>query len=176
MFNIEEKLRYNKPYQWTKDKIRNTKYGVGNLVTWIPVIWKDRWWDSYFIYPILHKKLSIMEHNIRYNGHLLNSEKDADKIKVCVVLLKRIMDNNYDESAFKKHYEKWGHSEMTFIPTDNPNLSEMKIDYDNVVTEKDKVQERKDFKRAIEHEDMLKKQDIDFLFKTISKQISSWWD
>ena len=176
MFNIEDKLRYNKQYQWTKDKIRNTKYGVGNLIRWFPVIWKDRWWDHYFIYPILHKKLSIMEHNIRYDGHHLYREKDADQIKVCLLLIKRIMDDEYGENAFKRHDEKWGDSEMNFIPTDNPELSEMKIDYENVVTDKDKEQERKDFKLAIEQEEMLKKQDTDLLFKLMARHIRSWWD
>ena len=86
------------------------------------------------------------------------------------------MDDEYSEMAFKRHEEKWGQSEMSFVKTDNPKLSRMLIEYDNVKTEKDEVEERKDFRRAMEHEDQLRKQDIDFLFKTMSKQISSWWD
>ena len=117
-----------------------------------------------------------MEHNIRYDGHHLYREKDADQIKVCILLIKRIMDDDYGENAFKRHDEKWGDSEMNFIPTDNPELSEMKIDYENVVTEKDKEQERKDFKLAIEQEEMLKKQDTDLLFKLMARHIRSWWD
>jgi len=167
LYNIKDRI---------KDRIRNTKYGVKNLITWLPVIWKDRWWDSYFIYPILHKKLSMMESHIRKYGHHVDAERDADKIKVCVLLLKRIMDDEYGDMAFKRHEEKWGKSEMSFVETDDPNLSRMLIEYDNVKTEKDEVEEKKDFKRAIEHEDYLKKQDINILFKTIEKQISSWWD
>jgi len=159
-----------------KDRIRNTKYGVKNLINWIPVIWKDRWWDSHFIYPILHKKLSIMEHNIRYDGHHLYREKDADQIKVCLLLLKRIMDDEYGESAFKRHDEKWGDSEMIFIPTENPEYSAMKIDYENVITDKDIKEERKDFKLAIQQEEILRKQDIDLLFKLMARHIRSWWD
>ena len=159
-----------------KDRIRNTKYGIRNLVTWFPIIWKDRWWDHYFIYPIIHKKLSMMEKHIREDGHHLFRERDADQIKVCVLLLKRIMDDEYMENAYKKHDEKWGDSEMTFVPTENPEFSEMKIDYENVVTDKDIKEERKDFKLAIEQEDMLKKQDTDLLFKLMARHIRSWWD
>ena len=167
MYNIKDRI---------KDRIRNTKYGVRNLITWLPVIWKDRWWDSYFIYPILHKKLSMMESTIRKYGHHVYAERDADKIKVCVLILKRIMDDEYSEMAFKRHEEKWGDSVMSFVKTDNPNLSRMLIEYDSVKTEKDEAEERKDFRRAMEHEDYLRKQDIDTLFKIMSKQISSWWD
>lgn len=118
----------------------------------------------------------MMESNTRKYGHHVNAERDADKIKVCVLILKRIMDDEYGETAFKKHDEKWGESEMKFVEMDDPGYKKMLIEYDNVKTEKDEVEERKDFKRAIEHEEYLKKQDIDFLFKTMSKQISSWWD
>jgi len=159
-----------------KDKIRNTKYGIGNLIRWFPVIWKDRWWDHYFIYPILHKKLSVMENHFREDGHHVYHEKDADKIRVCVLLLKRIMDDDYMENAFKKHDEKWGDSEMMFVPTENSELSEMKINYENIITDKDKEQERKDFKYAMEKEEYPRKQDIDLLFKMMSKHIRSWWD
>jgi len=118
----------------------------------------------------------MMESTIRKYGHHINAERDADKIKVCVLLLKRIMDDEYSEMAFKRHEEKWGDSVMSFVKTDNPNLSRMLIEYDSVKTEKDEAEERKDFRRAMEHEDYLRKQDIDTLFKIMSKQISSWWD
>jgi hypothetical protein len=149
---------------------RNVKYGVKNLITWFPIIWRDRWWDTLFVYPILHKKLTMMEKHFREDGCHVYNEKDADKIKICVLLLKRIMDDGYFKNAFKRHNEKWGDSNVSF------EESFIKITYEKANTEEDKKEERKDFKRAIKHEEMLNQQDINYLFKMMSKHLRTWWD
>lgn len=171
LFNIDEKLRYNKLYQWTKDKIRNTKYGTGNLVRWLPVIWTDRCWDSYFIYALLHKKLSMMEKHFREDGHHMDAIRDADKIKVCLLLIKRIIDDEYTENALKHHDEKWGDTEISFSP-DRTGL----FHHSKVITEEDEVSEVKDFRRAMEVDGVMRKQDIELLFSMLKKHIASWWD
>ena len=61
---------------------RDIKVGIKNLIIWFPVIWKDRWWDHYFLYVMLHKKLSLMEHNLRNYGCHVRAEEDAKKIKI----------------------------------------------------------------------------------------------
>jgi hypothetical protein len=44
-----------------KDFVR----GIKNLFRWLPTIWKDRDWDSYYIYEIIRVKL---EHQAKYIG------------------------------------------------------------------------------------------------------------
>ena len=55
-------------------------------------------------------------------------------------------------------------------------MSELHIDRPNVKTEEDKEQERKEFRRASEHEAKLREQDLDMLFKNMRKYIQTWWD
>ncbi len=155
---------------------RDIKTGIKNLIIWLPIIWSDRQWDFWFIYEILHKKLSLMEHFIRKYGYHVRSEQDADNIKKCVLLLKRLKDDDYHENAFKQHKEKWGELKFNFRKSDKANLSKLHIVQDNVETEKDKIQERKDFKAACEREDFLKQQDLDLLFNLMNKHIRTWWD
>ena len=155
---------------------RDLKQGIKNLIIWFPVIWKDRWWDHWFFYVLLHKKLSLMEENIRKYGIHVNAEQDADKIKICVNILKRLIDDKYHEIAHSNHKKKWGESKMNFIDTDDPELSELKITYDSVKTDKDKEQQRKDFRRACEKEQELREQDLDMLFTLLRKHIQTWWD
>ena len=38
---------------------KDIKQGFKNLWKWLPVIWKDRDWDTHFIYELLKKKLEI---------------------------------------------------------------------------------------------------------------------
>ena len=70
---------------------RNIKNGFKNLWIWFPIIWKDQNWDFIFIYIIFHKKLLLMEKFIRKYGIHTNNIKDANSIKTCVLLLKRLI-------------------------------------------------------------------------------------
>jgi len=156
--------------------LSDARQGIKNLIEWFPIIWKDRWWDHWFIYAVLHRKLSLMEHNFRHHGVSANRKHDADKIKLCVLLLERLRDDNYFEMAYKQHHEKWGEPEFDWIDTDDPDLVELKIKHDNVITEEDKKQERKEFKTATEHENYLRQQDLEMLFGLMRKHIQCWWD
>jgi len=150
-------------------------YGIKNIIKWFPTIWKDRDWDHYFIYVTLRQKLHFTEQHIRKYDRHTTAEQEADKIKTCVLLLDRLIADDY--SAFKKMDEKWGDIEMSSTPCkDRPDLYELNITRPNIKTEKDKLQERKEFKNAYEHEQYLKKQDRELLFKIISKNIEGWWD
>lgn len=153
------------------------RYGIENLIKWFPIIWKDRNWDYFFIFVILHRKLHLMEQNIRNNGCHVHNEKDADGIKFCVLLLDRLIKDEYFDNAMSPHYKKWGESTFKFTPLeDEPEMSELDITYPNVKTEQDRIQEKKDFKRYSNMEQTLKQQDIEMLFETMKKKIQTWWD
>lgn len=153
------------------------KYGIENLINWFPVIWKDRNWDHCYIYTVLRHKLHLTEQQIREHGHHVDNERDADNIKVCVNLLDRLIKDEYHDSAFKRHEEKWGEPELSFKDLeDKPDLQGVYINYPNVKTEKDKEQERKEFQLATVRETELREQDLDMLFKNMRKYIQTWWD
>jgi hypothetical protein len=116
--------------------MRDIFIGIKNLFVWFKIIWNDRWWDHYFFFIILHKKLSIMEKNFRKNGSHSCAEQDADKIKKCVLVIERLIKDNYDEISY------W----------------------------KGSLKEKGD------HADYQRKQDIDYLFKILRKNILTWWD
>jgi len=155
---------------------RNIKYGVRNLIKWFPVIWNDRDWDFFFIWTILHKKLELMEKEIRVNGHHKNNIRDANQIKLCVNLLKRLIDDQYHENVFIHHEKKWGKSHMKWEPTEDPELQSLHIIRDNVNTDEEKEQETKEFQRLSPKVEELRQQDINHLFDYMKKHILGWWD
>lgn len=164
-------------------KIRDIRYffkdcktGIKNLIIWLPVIWKDRWWDPWFFYVVLHKKLSLMEKNIRQYGNHVGSEKDADKIKRCIYILNRLIKDEYHEIASKNYYKKWGESEFEFIDTDDPEYSELKITYPFVKTEADEKRQKYELTQLVKKEEDLINQDLEILFELLRKNIRSWWD
>jgi len=155
---------------------RDVVHGIKNLVQWLPVIWKDRQWDHWFAYAIFYKKLSLMENFTRHYGCHTRAKQDANDIKLAALLFKRLMDDEYFEKAIKRHEEKWGEGEFNWIDTDDRELVELQIKHANVITEKDKIQERKEFHTAIDHEQYMRQQDLDMVFELMKKKIQSWWD
>lgn len=160
-----------------RDFPRSVKYGIKNLIIWFPIIWKDRNWDHWFLYKMLKFKLSRMEKYHRKYGIALRSEIKANEMKTCVNLLDRLIEDNYGDMTFKKHNEKWGEIEIDWVPyKDRDDLVKCLITRTNVKDEEDEKLERKQFIRLCKHESNLIKQDIEYLFNIMNKQIQSWWD
>ncbi|MCF8019852.1 MAG: hypothetical protein K9L62_10645 [Vallitaleaceae bacterium] len=156
---------------------RDFKQGIKNLITWFPVIWNDRQWDHWYFYTLLHKKLSLMENFFRHSGIHTNAVSDADKIKICVLLLERLKEDNYLMNAMKRHDEKWGESEFNSKESkSHPGFYELDITYDKVKTAQHEKEQKRDFKNASERERYLMEQDLDMLFSSLRKNIQSWWD
>jgi hypothetical protein len=164
--------------QRIKDIPYDIKYGVLNLIKWFPVIWKDRDWDHYFIYMILNHKLKRMEKAFNSDrAMVLYSKRQAKQIKRCIILLGRLMEDEYHENASIKYHKKWGRPKFDWIPVpDDPEFSMLEITHDKVKTKEDKKQEKKEFHRICDHEVKMRKQDVDYLFKYMRKHIEGWWD
>jgi hypothetical protein len=163
LFNFIDYIRYDIPR------------GIKNIFIWAPVIWKDRQWDSYFLFKLLHKKLALMEPVLR-NGHCVDGSKRADEIKICRLLAKRIADDNYHDNVFLHHERKWGELDMRFVPTEDKNYSRVEIERENAKTDKEKEQERKESNYLYKRVEQMKKQDLDYMFKLMSRKSLGWWD
>ena len=156
---------------------RSIKYGIENLIIWAPIIWKDRDWDHWYLYKMFKFKLIQMEKLHRKYGMSVNSENTADQMKICINLLERLINDEYGESIFKHHNKKWGRPHFNWeYCKDRKGCSELHITHRHVNSEEDKKQERKEFRRLIKHEEILKRQDIEYLFKLMTKHIQGWWD
>jgi len=153
-------------FEKIKDLPYNTIQGISNLFLWIRVIWNDRQWDHVFIYEIFRHKLHLTEQYIRKYGHHTNNISDANRIRKCVLLLDRLINEDYHDNVFSSHYEKWGELELT----------DKGISYPNVKTEEDEKKEREERKIKYEKENKLREQDLDMLFSIMRKHIQSWWD
>ncbi len=74
---------------------RSTIVGIFNIITWLPVVWEDRQFDFAYIFDILQFKLRLMEEYFRNANIIEDSEKIADSIKECKIILDRIQKNDY---------------------------------------------------------------------------------
>lgn len=156
---------------------RSINFGIQNLIKWFPVIWQDRDWDHWFIYKIFHFKLKQVENLQRNHGISLSSKQLADQIKLAVLLLDRLVKDEYLENVLNPHEKKWGDSEMIFTPIKgNEEYSSLDFKVEKANTKKEIEQENKERMLLYEHERKLREQDLDMLFKHMRKYIEGWWD
>ena len=86
-----------------KDYIKyDIPYGIKNLIKWFPLVWKDRDYDhNYILYALkfkIHNTRKLHERNKRHVG----VEKEIHCMKVCEILLDRLIKDDY----YLMHYNK----------------------------------------------------------------------
>jgi len=106
---------------WTRNKLEfipiwwnhNGKYmhrefarGVKNLIYWFPIIWKDRNWDSHYIFEILKHKLTSQANYIAEQDRHTRAQQDARDMRLCVELMKLVQDGFYESEYADYHKTK----------------------------------------------------------------------
>ena len=75
------------------------RQGIKNIIKWIPVIFFDRWYDWSYLTVIMEFKLRDMAKNFEKYGHYIGSSKDAKRMLICAILLKRINSDEYYKTS-----------------------------------------------------------------------------
>jgi hypothetical protein len=149
---------------------RRIYYGIENLISWFFIIWKDRQWDDVFVYILLRHKLRRMSKYFRKHGTSISASKDADNVDKCIKVLDRLINSDYTSLAYNGFYKRWGEPEILL------DGRSIKIVHSNVVDSKTERQFKGEYKHISNREGYLRKQDVDYLFRLLSKQILNWWD
>ncbi len=137
--------------------LENFCCNVRRVFYWLPTIWKDRWWDDAFVLIILERKLRYDIKRYEKYGHLANKERDIKNMKIAAALCKRLIENKYNVFFWHEWVDESdgnifaGHMEGEWIG---------EFAGDNWVR----------------YDDYMKKQDLDYLCKILSKHLFEWWD
>lgn len=105
---IVRKLRFI-PLWWNhegKYYHKMFRTGVKNLIYWFPIIWKDRNWDSHYIFEIMKHKLSSQADYISNNDRHTRAQLDAKRMRLCVKLMKLVQDEFYSTEYSDYHNTK----------------------------------------------------------------------
>lgn len=168
--------------------------GVKNLYKWLPIIWKDRNWDNFYIYQIMEFKLRNQAKYIGTNDRHTRAKKDARDMLICADLIAKIKDSYYDGEYMDYHK-----SEFEFLPLeDKPGFSELKIntisdDFDTYFKKYPSwkkraikyIKENKDRFTSDHNDDKLvamvmgdlrQEKAKCLVFKIMSKNIDGWWE
>ena len=92
---------------------KNFIKGVKNLWKWFPTIWKDRDWDSYYIYEILRVKIENQAKYIGDRNFHTEAKRDAERMLLVTKLIKLQQDDTYG-----MEYMDYHESEYSFEPVE----------------------------------------------------------
>ena len=80
--------------------------GVKNLIYWFPIIWKDRNWDSHYIFEIMKHKISAQADYIGRRDLHTRAQADARTMRLCVKLMGLVQDEFYSGEYSDYHKTK----------------------------------------------------------------------
>ena len=89
------------------NKIRIFFENVRNLIVWFPVIWKDRNYDSWFVYEIIIKKLELQAEALKTNG-LVDFNRDYERMQTIIRLLRKVQKEDYIDESWA--LSQWSHN------------------------------------------------------------------
>lgn len=164
-------------------------HGVKNIWEWLPIVWKDREWDSYYIWDVLKFKIKKQAEYLGEHDYHESSKRDSEIMMTCTRLIDKIQNDYYSEECFD-YYE----NDFSFIPVEGkPNESEIKIEqksehFDDYFKKYPRI-----YKQVINSEKTLFTKDTKFgiavniglinqnkakkiLFNLMERNISNWWN
>jgi hypothetical protein len=100
----ESRFKWGRYVHW---RIRYFFHGIYNIIRWIPVLYKDKDWDDYYITKILQKKL---EHQRAYLVHA-NRHDSVPEINYWITVLLNLIESEH-ENYYGYEYTNYHESEM----------------------------------------------------------------
>jgi hypothetical protein len=97
------------PIWWNNDGkylYRNFIIGIKNIIYWLPIIWKDRNWDSHYIFEIMKHKLKAQSKYIGERDIHTRAKRDAEVMMTCVRLMEKVQDEFYSSEYMDYHKTK----------------------------------------------------------------------
>lgn len=169
-----EKIKDNFEFYFLEIKAiyRSILIGIKNTFLWLPVIWNDRQWDSYYLSKIIRHKLTLM----------INSRIEDKNLMVCKEILDRIVSDYYYEEISEFYssdvwFEEVGNTfefrEDNIVDNLDIYFNRNKLLYKKVRNKYKKITSRYTIASIIAEEK--KEKAIKLVFKMMSNYHNDWW-
>ena len=145
------------------------KYGIKNIFIWFPIIWKDRNYDSIYLFKLLDFKLKLISNEMK--GKFIGAEEEIEQINSIRDAIKRLIKDDYCHDEWIEHKEKFGNI-IHFIEKENKFIT---VKYSKCLTNDEEKKGDEELFRIFELEEERRKQDIEFIFNNIKNNILKWW-
>lgn len=129
----------------------NLKYGIKNLFKYFKVIWNDRHWDYSFILILLKFKLETIKNSYSKKHYSTDVPYQLKYINICIILLDRLIENNFLEEELNNLYE--GKEFLEFNENNIPKINDI-----------------------WNRQSIIRKKHMKLLMKILESRIETWWD
>jgi len=156
------------------DLARNIWRGIKNVVYWLPVMWKDRQWDHWYLLKLLEHKLRRMRDYHRESGLRQDRHAVADEIDRAASCATRLLEDRYLTEALKPHEKKYGVAQCITEPTETDIIQLVEIavpELEGEEREREKEERYAIYRQSTEEA----KQDLETLCATL-RRMENWWD
>ena len=85
---------------------REIKTGIKKVWYWLPIIWKDRDWDSHYIFEVMKHKLQAQAKYIGDRDFHTRAQQDARRMRICVKLIQKVQDEEYTMEYMNYHKDR----------------------------------------------------------------------
>ena len=116
-------------------RIKNKIRQIRNVLRWIPIIWRDRDWDYYFIYEMLKQKLINVEKFTRRDGVHFYNNRDADGILKVIEMIEKVQ-TEYHLDKYLSEATEWTTEGMNKSTKDHDKARKELFNYLNNNIEK----------------------------------------
>jgi hypothetical protein len=161
--------------------------GIKNLIKWGPIIWKDRYWDDFFLFEIIKFKISNMSESHGKTMPYVGSQRNVEIMNTIVRLIDKFQSEDY-----LNEYYTYVDDEYTFVKIEGSDIYEMKIknlrdDLDDYFTKypllKKQAQQHRFYKQNpdratlaismgfIQHERSKR-----LIFELLNRHVDKWWE
>ena len=135
----EKKIPLLTKLKWKLESVvrvpNNIRQGVKNLVYWLPMIWNDRNWDSYYTLKMLSHKLKSQSEYIDNMDRHTTTQKDVRNMRTCIRLIDKVNEEyyagEYADYAVNKHWFEPIPGKNEYTSWETRELSENYDDYFN---------------------------------------------
>jgi len=171
--------------------------GVKNLWKWLPVIWRDRDWDHFYIFQVLKFKIEKQAKYIGSRDIHMNAKRDAEIMMTVVRLIDKVQDETYNMEYMDYHKSRnyfveidKVHGEEKMYEWKSEELSERFDEffkkyprqYKKAVSgelkrfrrDENESENKRIYAMEIAHENQERCQRL--LFKLLDENIRKWWD
>jgi hypothetical protein len=148
---------------------------IKRIFAYAPVLWRDHDFTcDPGIFALMKKKLEMLEPQLTRH---LYAERDKKRIRLCIILLDKVINCTYANEFHDKHDAKWGKSTWRFEQCeDNPEFSTLHFDRRNVRTEEEMEQERNELMTGAELAQRKQQKATDLVMRIVANYATGWWD
>lgn len=163
------------PYWFSRDVCRFIK----RVIEYSSILWKDKDYDYAYILDMIQYKIQRTREHIGHHNLLTNTQKYCNQMLEVEALIEFIRKDEFCEKEREAHDKKWGESVWNSIPCNDGNKfagSEIRTVRLNVRTEKDRINERKEYRKLMNLEIQRSRNAWNRLFRLLNQNMRNWWD